>query len=316
MSVPPPPTIQQAWQKFSALSAQAGSVARSYRSDAKDPSGFYDDFLKHEQQFLQSEPPKFCQLIDRLLPDGGLIEIMQKVNIFKSGNHNHKHLYFMGRLGVGDDTIYIFYCHDDETLFTTRKNKNDIVLHEIGITYSVLGFHYNSRKTPAVKEIINTPSTINFNDDKRFLNITELNLLNAKANEWNPPHLPNYGKDIYEGFIEKNKRDELFHYNFTRFFEVRYFNFRPNKNPFIVAKATYDGQKVEHFNKLTLLNAMEKHVGAKFPPLMLCYMERLELAMSALDSVDLNELGLPQADLIQAQAALAAREANQVALAR
>jgi hypothetical protein len=215
----------------------------------------------------------------------------------------------LARLGDGNDKTYIFYYYDNETKFTRQKDKSNIALHERGITYSALGFHYNGETTYAAKEIVDRTKTIDFNDYSQFPDLT-----NQHGNEWKPPYIPSYNRDSYDHGIEEMHIDSVFYNDFTRFFENEDHNFKPNGyplgegNPRIKAKVTFDGQTVEDFNKLALLKILYQF--ANIPPKMANYMKRLELTMR---DGNLAISGLPVEDLRRIQAA---REATQALLTR
>ena len=77
-------------------------------------------------------------------------------------------------------------------------------MHERGITYSALGFHYNQGKTSVAKEIVDRTKTIDFNDYSKFLD-----LINQHGNEWKPPYIPSYDRDSYDHGMEEMHIDSV-----------------------------------------------------------------------------------------------------------
>jgi hypothetical protein len=207
--------------------------------------------------------PKFRQFVDIILPNGGGLYVGQRRNILHPGQHDHIHRHYFGSKGYGDNKAYVFRLHDDERRWVKRKYPENARIHNYSLSYNALG--------------------------------TYEDLERARLDGCCSP----YTSSTY---LPKNSiayTDNRIHSYFSLSFERPEWEFR-NGNPLITAEVTYDGETVAPFDKLTLLKAMQETLGANLPPLMVNYMDRLELVKTATTLENLRALNLPTADLNRA----------------
>jgi hypothetical protein len=207
--------------------------------------------------------PKFRQFVDIILPNGGGLYVGQRRNIRHPGQHDHLHRYYFGSKGYGDNKAYVFRLYDDERRWVKRKYPENARIHNYSLSYNALGKYEDLQSSRL---------------DGCCSPYTSLSYLHRSGIPYT---------------------DNRIHSYFSLYFERPEWEFR-NGNPLISAEVTYDGETVEPFDKLTLLKAMQETLGAKLPPLMLDYMDRLGRAKTAETLEDLRALNLPTADFDRA----------------
>ncbi len=269
----PPSTIQE-FADFSAAHARiAASVTfitdslqngHSNNTDS-EPLQILDVFgnPNFERFHNLHNQPKLRKFVDRVLPNGGVLYVGQRRNILHRGQHDHLHRYYFGSKGYGDNKAYVFRLYDDEKRWVKRKYPENARIHNYSLSYNALG--------------------------------TYEDLERARLDGCCSPYTSS-------SYLPRNSiayTDNRIHSYFSLSFERPKWEFR-NGNPLITAEVTYDGETVKPFDKLTLLRAMQETLGAKLPPLMVNYMDRLGHAQTAPTPEDLRALELPTADFDRA----------------
>jgi hypothetical protein len=194
------------------------------------------------------------------MPNGGIVKLDQRVNVLHPGQHDHLHRYYFGSKGIGENKVYLLKFYDDERKWIVRENPEFTKVTCQNLTYSSLGFDQSNHF---------------FGSYAHFEN----NSLQLRCTS--------------------HGADNIMRSYFTRFFEDPEWQFK-NGNPLFRAEVTYDGKTVAPFDKLTLLTAMQETLGANLPPLMVNYMDRLELVKTATTLENLRALELPTADFDRA----------------
>lgn len=115
----------------------ASNMSRNLNTNILD---IYQSFSKYAPIVSKFDAPHStapkCALIDALLPQGGVIGIVQGVNIARPGQHKHGHEYYLGK----KDDCYLLYYYDDESKWVDRDDVSNSKLHEFSYTLSGLGF--------------------------------------------------------------------------------------------------------------------------------------------------------------------------------
>jgi hypothetical protein len=267
-----PPSTQEVLSDLSAAQARVESdvtrfntVYADYQtSDNKNSlrfSLFLPNYKQRQDSFLSKYgQPLIRKFIDRIMPNGGIVKVYQRVNVLHPGQHDHLHRYYFGSNGIGENKVYLLKFYDDETKWIVRENPEFTKVTCQNLTCSSLGFDQSNHF---------------FGSYVRFENHS----------------LPS--SCTFQG------ADNIMRSYFTRFFEDPEWQFK-NGNPLFRAEVTYDGKTVAPFDKLTLLQAMQETLGANLPPLMVNYMNRLGQAQTAKTLEDLRALELPTADFDRA----------------
>ncbi len=271
----PPPSTKQVFCDLSTAQARVESDVTRFNakyadyqsSDASDDEkflrfgSFLPDYKERQSSFLSEYgQPDIRKFIDRIMPNGGILQVEQRINIAYPGQHDHTHRYYFSSSGNGVNKVYLFKNYDDESKWVVREDKENTKVHCENLTYSSLGFGQS---------------------DRFWAQYAHFGL-------WELEH----GGDLPTA-------NSIIKSHFARFFENREWQFK-NGNPLFKAEVTYDGERVEPFDKLTLLRAMQKTLGANLPPLMRKYMDRLGQAQTAETLEDLRALKLPTADFNRA----------------
>lgn len=277
MYVPPPQSTKELFGDLSTVQAHVASDVNTFNTIYKDYESSKDkkamrfslslpDYKSRQDRFLSeynNRPylqPSIRNFIDEILPNGGALQVEHRVNPAYPGQHDHKHRYYFGSAGNGADKIYLFKLYDDETKWVVRMNPELTKVTCKNLTYSSLG-------------LTGSDSFYGYFASFKYRGI-----------------------DAESSF---DRASNIMHRYCTYFFEDPEWQFKKG-NPLFWAEVTYDGERVEPFDKLTLLTAMQKTLGAKLPPLMINYMERLERAKTASTVEALQALQLPTADFTRA----------------
>lgn len=89
---------------------------------------------KHYSGRIPLPPIQAIQVINALLPEGGVLGIRQSVMIAEPGDHAHNHEYYLAKSGK-TDPFYLFRLYDDETRWRKRNDTYNTKIHQC---YSVL----------------------------------------------------------------------------------------------------------------------------------------------------------------------------------
>ena len=210
--------------------------------DRPNPNGTYDEKLL--QTFRLNTQP--LPLIDALLPQGGVVGIIQGINVASPGPHKHAHEYYLGRI----EDCYFIRFHDDESHWQTKDHNGKLI--ERSYTLSAMGV-----RSPKYDS-----AWYNYNRTLRLVEPTYGNLEKKNNGYW-------LDHDDFSSFLQRDV---------VRFFEETFWQFKPNGDPSINAMRTADGKTVEPLGNLELLQALETHGHAQFPDQMIHYMGTLGAA--------------------------------------
>jgi hypothetical protein len=254
---PPPSTMSAVFERFQRYSALTGKLVRARREGSwsfptpafcgYEHSSFSDgdtsmNLHQDENDFLIGNH-KFCQFIDTLLPEGGLIKVTLRIDW-------HAHHHFLGRFGEGEEKVYVLYRHDNE-IYTeqdsdgkdTKDSPNSNVLKNL-LTEEVMSF-----------------SGLGFLTERTTYSEGTDNI------QWDlvPESADDLANVSHRFILTKNKTGKMqsdFYYNFVNDFTVEDWD---DYDPRIGAMITLDGVTVETFNVAMVLRAIQDVIGKRLP---------------------------------------------------
>ena len=220
-------TLSPAEKLLQVYNRIAPSAEAATDFDRPKPNWLYnDEYLKTLRFNTQPLP-----LIDALLPQGGgVVGIIQGINVARPGPHKHAHEYYLGKIG----DCYFIHFYDDESHWQTQDHNGKLIER----SYALSGMGVRNPRQAVTYDLIQ-------NNGRRLNHVDFSSLL---------------------------QRD------FVRFFEEKFWQFKPNGDPSIKAIRTGDGQTVEQFDTLEFLQALQTHGHAQFPDQMIHYMGTLGAA--------------------------------------